>query len=276
MDKKATAMKHSNNPKKLYALITGASVGIGRALAIECAKRNLNLLLVDLPDSRLDSTIRYLEKHHSVEVHSFAIDLTLTNAPMDIYNHCKGLGITVNMLINNAGLGHLGSFCDYDYRFYENIVRLNIESVVLLTRLFLPEMRKLEYAYILNLGSLAAFYPIPFKTVYAGSKNFIYSFSRALKTELKNTPVKVSVLCPGPIMTNEEVLERIRRGGILAKMSTMRANKMAEIAISSLLRGKTVIIPGFVNKFLSNLNKITPIALSQHFLFNKFNVKSKI
>ncbi|MBS3774184.1 MAG: SDR family NAD(P)-dependent oxidoreductase [Bacteroidales bacterium] len=266
-------MEHSG---KLYTLITGASVGIGRALAIECAKRNMNLMLLDLPDSGLDSTIHYLKKNYPVEVESFALDLTTPNAPWEIYNHCRNRNITVNMLINNAGLGHQGSFCDYDYRFYENVIRLNIESVILLTRLFLPEMRKLEYAYILNLGSLAAFYPIPFKTVYAGSKNFVYSFSRALKTELKDTPVKVSVLCPGPIMTNQEVLQRIRRGGFWAKMSTMRANKMAEIAISRLLKGKTVIIPGLVNVLLSKLNAIIPGSLKQHLLYKKFNVRDKI
>lgn len=261
---------------KLYTLITGASVGIGRALAIECAKRNMNLVLVDLPDSGLDKTIYYIEGQYSIEVHSFAIDLTSPNAPLDIYNRCMELGITVNMLINNAGMGHLGSFCDYDYRFYQRILRLNIESVVVLTRLFLPDMRKLDHAYILNLGSLASFYPIPFKIVYAGSKTFVYSFSRALKTELKNTPVKVSVLCPGPIMTNQEVLERIRQGGIWAKMTTMRANKMAEIAISSLLKGKAVIIPGLVNKFISLITMVVPIGLKQRFMFRKFNVRNKI
>jgi len=262
--------------QKLYTLITGASIGIGRALAIECAKRNMNLLLVDLPDSGLDSTIRYLKKYYSVDVQSFALDLTSPNAPLDIYQRSKEMGITINMLINNAGMGHLGSFCDYEYRFYEEIIRLNIESVVILTRLFLPGMKKLDQAYVLNLGSLAAFYPIPFKTVYAGSKNFVYSFSRALKTELKNTPVKVSVLCPGPIMTNQEVLKRIRQGGIWAKITTMRANKMAEVAISNLLKGKAVIVPGLANKFISFLTKIVPVGIKQRFMFNKFNVTDKI
>ncbi len=266
-------MEHS---QKLYTLITGASVGIGRALAIECAKRDMNLVLVDLPDSGLESTIHYIEGNYPVEVQSFAIDLTSTNAPLYIYNRCKELGITVNILINNAGMGHLGSFCDYDYLFYQRILRLNIESVVLLTRLFLPDMRKLDHAYILNLGSLASFYPIPFKIVYAGSKNFVYSFSRALKTELKYTPVKVSVLCPGPIMTNQEVLQRIRQGGIWAKMTTMRANKMAEIAISRLLKGKAVIIPGLVNQLLSLIPTVIPGGMKQRFMFRKFNVKNKI
>ena len=265
-------MEHSG---KLFTLITGASVGIGRALAIECAKRDMNLMLVDLPDSALDSTIRYLKKYYSVEVESLAIDLTTPNAPMEIYKHCMEQGIMVDMLINNAGLGYLSPFCNNEYRFYEKILRLNIESVVLLTRLFLPDMKELEKAYILNLGSIASFYPIPFKIVYAGSKNFVFSFSRALKTELKNTPVKVSILCPGPILTNQEVIQRIRVGGVWARLSTMRANKVAKIAISNLLNGKTVIIPGFVNKFFSTINKIIPPNLKQRLLFNKFNVKSE-
>lgn len=265
-----------NSANKLYTLITGASVGIGRALAIECAKRNMNLVLVDLPNSRLEGTINYLKKNYPVEIESFALDLTASNAPLDIYNRCRELGITVNILINNAGMGHLGAFWDYEYRFYEKIIRLNIESVVLLTRLFLPDMKKLDHAYILNLGSLASFYPIPFKIVYSGSKNFVYIFSRALKTELKNTPVKVSVLCPGPIMTNQEVIQRIRNDGFWARVSTMRANKMAEIAISRMLKGRPVIIPGMINKLIAGIGRAIPISVKQHLLFNQFKVKNKI
>lgn len=265
-----------NGSNTHYTLITGASVGIGRALAIECAKRDMNLILVDLPESRLDSTIKYLKKNYSVDVRFFSIDLTVPNAPLEIYNRCKEWEITVNMLINNAGLGHLGSFCDYNYQFYEKIIRLNIESMVLLTRLFLPEMRKLEHAYVLNLGSTASFFPIPFKIVYAGSKSFVYSFSRALKEELKNTPVKVSVLCPGPIMTSQNKIKRIRQSGYWGKISTVRANKMAEIAITKLLNGQAVIIPGIVNKLYVKLSRILPVSLKEKILFRKFNVKEKI
>jgi len=259
-----------------FALVTGASVGIGRALAIECACRNMNLALIDLPDSCLEQTITYLRKNYSITIRSLKVDLTTPNAAEKIYHWTQKEDITVGMLINNAGKGHLGPFTDYEHTFYEKMVRLNIESVVLLTRLFLPEMKKLERAYIMNLGSIASFYPIPYKIVYAGSKSFIFSFSRALKEELRHTGVRVSVLCPGPILTNQEVIQRIRHTGFWAKLSAMQPSRMAHIAIDQLLKGNTVIIPGRVNRIFKYASAIVPTFIKQKVLVKKFNVKEKI
>jgi hypothetical protein len=272
------AAKHTcdMNKDNQFALITGASSGIGRALAVECAKRNKNLALVSLCDSGLGRFIKYLKTNYPVTIHHLEIDLTTKDAPKDIYNWCRNKNIAVNMLINNAGKGHLGPFYDYDYEFYENIIRLNIESVVLLTRLFIPELKTKQKSYILNLGSLASFYYMPYKTVYAGSKAFIYSFSKALRQELKNTTINISVLCPGPVITNQDVIVRIRRGGFWGKASSMRSSKMAKIAIDKLMKGKPVIVPGFINKFFLVLNKLTPGILKQKVIHRKFNVKNKV
>jgi len=258
------------------ALITGASKGIGRAFAIECARRGFNLALVSLPDSGLIAIKRYINKHYPVEVKSYEIDLSTSKAPQKIYNWTKEEHIKIQILINNAGLGHLGSFTDYSYEFYESIIRLNIESVVLLTKLFIPELKQQPKGYILNLGSLASFYPIPYKIVYAGSKSFVYSFSRALKSEMKKTPVKVSVLCPGPIVTSPEVIARIKQGGFWGRISSMRAQKMAKISLTALFREKAVIIPGTVNKCLSFFNSITPGSFKQKLLSRKFNVNGEV
>ena len=266
----------SLNPKPYgSALITGSSKGIGRALAIECAKRGFNLALVSLPDSGLVPIKNYINKHYSVAVKSFEIDLSSPKAPQKIYDWTKEENIKVQILINNAGLGHLGSFTDYSYEFYEKIIRLNIESVVLLTKLFIPALKEQPKGYILNLGSLASFYPIPYKIVYAGSKSFIYSFSRALKSEMKETSVNVSVLCPGPIVTSPEVIARIKQGGFWGRISSMRAQKMARISLNALFREKAVIIPGKVNKCLRIVNNIIPNSLKQKLLAKKFNVNGE-
>lgn len=261
---------------KPYTLVTGAAIGIGRALAIECARRNMNLALIDLPGSGLGKTIHHLKNNFQVDVQHLETDLTSPNSAEKIFNWSRKQNITVGMLINNAGKGYLGEFTDYDHAFYEKMVRLNIESVVVLTRLFLPEMKKLDRAYILNLGSLAAFYPIPYKIVYAGSKSFIYSFSRALKQELKHSRVTVSVLCPGPIITNQEVIMRIRQGGFWAKNSSMQPSKMAGIAMSQLLRGKPLIIPGLLNKCFRIASMLVPTKIKQAFLSRKFYVNKKM
>lgn len=265
-----------NEHPSTYALITGAAIGIGRALAVECARRGINLALIDIPGSGLQQTIEYLHKNYPVDVRYMEIDLTTPDAAYQVYTWSREQNITVGMLINNAGKGHLGSFTDYNHNFYEKLVRLNVESVVVLTRLFLPGMKKLGQAHILNLGSIASFYPMPYKIVYAGSKSFIYSFSRALKEELKHSGVTVSVLCPGPIITNQEVIQRIRRGGFWGRQSAMRPGKMARMAIDKMIRGKAVIIPGGLNKFFRTASMLVPNALKQKLLAKKFNVEEKI
>ncbi|MFP4448573.1 MAG: SDR family NAD(P)-dependent oxidoreductase [Bacteroidales bacterium] len=257
-----------------HALITGASTGIGRALAIECAKKDINLALVSLPDSGLENLIQYLNKNYSVDIKHFTIDLTSENAPNEIYEWTKKEKLEIFMLINNAGRGHLGSFLNYSYDFYKNLIRLNVESVVLLTHLFLPDLEKKQESYIMNLGSIASYYPMPYKTVYASSKGFIYSFSRGLKEELKSSNVHVSILCPGPILTSQEVIHRIRCGGFWGKASSMRSQKMARIALEKLLKKKTIIIPGTVNKFFILINRIIPTTIKQKIISKKFNVDS--
>jgi len=259
-----------------FALITGASKGIGRALAIECAKNGNNLALVALPDSGLQNVKSYISKHYSVTVRIFEIDLSTSKAPQKIYHWTQKEGIDVQILINNAGLGHLGPFIEYSYEFYEKLIHLNIESVVLLTKLFLPCIQKHKRGYILNLGSLASFYPIPFKSVYAGSKSFIYSFSRSLRSELTNTSVKVCVLCPGPIITSPVVIKRIKQGGFWGRITSMRSQKMANIAINALFKGKAVVVPGTINKLFIIIDKLIPYQIKQKILAKKFNVKEKL
>ncbi|MGM0496848.1 MAG: SDR family NAD(P)-dependent oxidoreductase [Bacteroidota bacterium] len=266
------------NPQQIsgFALITGAGKGIGRALAIECAKRGIDLALVDLPNSGLQNLIAYLNKYYRITVKSFEIDLSVAQAPKKIYQWTKDEEITVQILINNAGIGHLGPYLDYSYEFYEKIIRLNIECVVLLTRVFLPEIKQQKVGYILNVGSLASFYPIPYKTVYSSSKTFMLSFSRALRSELKKTSVKVSVLCPGPIITSIDVIARIKQGGFLNRATTMRPQRLAKIALKALFKGRAIIIPGTINNILLILNKIIPGSLQQRILTKKFHIDKKL
>ena len=131
--------------------------------------------------------------------------------------------------------------------------------MTLLTRLLLPELKKHHAAYILNVSSLAALSPVPYKTIYPASKVFIYHFTRGLRAELKNSNIRVSVLIPGPIMTNSDVTKRINGQSFYVKLSIMPAKKIAEIAIQKLLRNKAVIIPGFRNMFNSFMIHLAPV-----------------
>lgn len=257
--------------QEYYTLITGASEGIGKAMAYECGKRRMNLILTSLPGPGLQNVADIIIKQFGVKVITLEKDLTSREAPKEIYNWVKKRDLKVNMLINNAGKGCLGPFDHFSYEFYNNMMQLNMISLVLLTRLFIPEMKSYPQSYILNLGSIASFYPMPYKVIYAASKVFVYSFSRALREELKNTSVHVSVLCAGPVITSPEVLVRIRKSGFFGKASAWKPSKLAHYAIKKLLEKRPVIIPGRINMLFILLNKFLPTSYKQSFLARKFN-----
>jgi short-subunit dehydrogenase len=257
----AQARRDKMNKKKsdiLFTLITGASAGIGKALAEECAKKNRNLILISLPGENLEKLSESLRDKYKIHVKFFEIDLTQDDAPHRVYRWTLGQGLSVNRLINNAGMGYRGSFEEYSPQFFDVMMRLNMISVVTLTRLFLPELKKHEFAEILNLGSMAAFLPIPYKAVYAATKAFIYSFSIALREELRGTGVNVFILCPGSVPTNNEVKNRIETDGWLSKISLLPPQKVAQIALSKMEDRVLVIVPGLVNRIYMLLGKLVP------------------
>lgn len=252
-------MENKTGKGALFALVTGASNGIGKSIAEELASRNYNLLLVALPESNLGQAASDIKAKYDVEVYEFEIDLTAKDAPNALYTWFKKNDYKICMLVNNAGIGHEGLFESASYSFIENMMNLNMNAVVHLTYLFLPELRNCKDAYILNVGSLASFRPIPFKAIYTASKSFIFLFTRALREELLTSSIKVSVLCPGPVLTNEKVERRTNSKGAIAKMMVMTSKEVASIAIKKLLRGKPVIVPGILNRFLLIFQKFIPL-----------------
>lgn len=247
------------NNKEPFTMITGASSGIGRALAVEGAKRGWNLFLCALPGEQLKEFSEYLKERHRIEVKFFEIDLTEMGAPLKVLRGCQEQGLHVDKLINNAGIICAGgSFEKHPSFFYEKMTRLNVVSVVLLTRLFIPELKKHSNAWILNVSSAAAFLPVPYKAVYGATKAFVYSFTLALREELRGSHVKVSVLCPGSVPTNEDIQKRIAKAGKLTKISILRADRVAQIALNKMENRNGVIIPGGVNKFYIFLCHVLP------------------
>jgi short-subunit dehydrogenase len=232
---------------KPYTLITGASKGLGREIAYEFARRGNNLILVSLPGEDLQSLCKHLESKYRISASFYETDLTRKNAPLELTYWVKN-NFPVDILVNNAGLGGSIPFRDCSADYLDKIILLNVRALALITRQMLPELKKHSGAYILNVASLAAFSPIPFKTVYPASKAFVYSFTRSLQEELKGTSVNISVICPGQIMTNPDTEERIKNLGLLGKFGLLPADKVARIAVNSMLSGKKVIIPGILCK----------------------------
>ncbi len=241
-----------------YTLITGASEGLGKALAIECARRNMNLILVALPDSGLQQVRDYLLKNFDVDVIAIDQDLTAPDSAGSLLRIVQQTGIEINMLINNAGLGNTQLFESADRCFFEKQIRINVIATTALTHAFLPLLRRHNRSYILNVSSLACFFAIPLKQVYGGTKSFIYFFSKSLAAELAPYNITVSVLCPGGINTNPAQTMLNKSGTKISLLSLMNPEDVAPIAIDGLLRGKMVIIPGRLNRLFKTLSHITP------------------
>ncbi|MBS1916070.1 MAG: SDR family NAD(P)-dependent oxidoreductase [Bacteroidetes bacterium] len=241
-----------------YTLITGASEGLGKALAIECASRKMNLILVALPDSGLRELANFIHKNFMTEVIFFEKDLSIASSCYDLFSAIKNLNLQVQVLINNAGIGGTQLFSEGRPDVYEKQINLNVLATTIITRLFLHSLEKNTPSYILNVGSMASFFSLPKKQVYGGTKSYILSFSKSLRKELKRDNIFVSVLCPGGINTNLPVTMLNKSGTWLSQISVMNPEDVAPIAITGLLKGKEVIIPGTINNFYMFLDKVLP------------------
>jgi len=242
-----------------YALVTGASKGLGYHLAFELARRNYNLLLVSLHDEGLDEMTSNLKRKFGIDVQFMESDLSINQSVYDIANWANKFPVSV--LVNNAGVGGTKAFDSASSDYLEQIIDINVRTTTILTHQLLPLLKKQTQGFILNVASMASFSPIAYKTVYPASKAFIWNFSRCLYQELKNTNVFVSVIHPGPMKTNPDVTARIEKQGFFGKIGLLSTEKMAEIAIRQLLRRDNLVIPGFLNKINWLIMQIVPIWL---------------
>ncbi|MBN1820637.1 MAG: SDR family NAD(P)-dependent oxidoreductase [Prolixibacteraceae bacterium] len=256
-----------------YTIITGAAKGLGRAFATECARLGMNLILTALPGENIEVFARKLETGFRTKNHYYETDLTKPGSVEELATWISN-SFCVNMLINNAGVGGTKAFLNVSTEYIDQIVLLNMRALVVLTRLLLPELRKNPRAYILNIASMASFGPMPYKTVYPASKAFVYSFSRGLSTELRETGIIVSVAHPGGMKTNPEVTRRIENHGRLIQSTTLPVEKVAKICIRKLMMGKKLIIPGTMNKLSWLLMKIIPVQL--RLLLMKNSLKNEL
>jgi short-subunit dehydrogenase len=230
------------------ALITGASGGIGLALAKVHASNGGDLVLVARSAEKLDALKVELESKHHVKVHVIQKDLSLHGSAYDIYNKVNDLNIEIEYLINNAGFGDFRIFSDSDWPKQEKMINLNITALTHLTRLYLPHMISRGHGRIMNVASVASFCPGPTMSVYFASKAYVLSFSEALAEELKGTGVTVTALCPGPTQSNFHAVAVDGRTPKNRKMPT--AEEVAGYGYRAMEKGKVVAVPGAGNKFL--------------------------
>lgn len=246
-----------NKPLKSYALITGASAGTGKQIAVECAKRGYNLFLVSLPDTGLESFASELRLTYPVDVQYLSIDLTKSESPQEVFDYSKQNNLTIKILVNNAGLGFNGKLENLTSGLIDTMILLNIRASTLLIFLFLPEMKNLQRAYILNISSFAGLTPLPNKCVYAATKTYLLFLTQALNVELKGTGVSATSVHPNGI-TSERAIEIVKKSGFLGRISALTPEKVAKDSLDNMFAGNKFVIPGLFNKFYYSLGSLLP------------------
>lgn len=243
------------------ALVTGASSGIGTELARIHAEHGGDLIIVARRQERLESLKAELENAHGVTVHVLVQDLARADAAKQIREEVRSRGLRVDYLVNNAGFGYRGFFHEQDWATNEAMIEVNVFAVTALTRLFLPEMIARGSGRILNVASMAGFLPGPLHAVYYASKAFVISFSEAIANELADAGVSVTALCPGP--TETEFMQRAHMQGVRPAKIAASARHVAEIGYKAMLRGRTVAVPGLLNKLvIHGLLRLSPRGLT--------------
>lgn len=231
-----------------YALITGASKGIGKSIALSLAASGYNLLLIARSETELKDLSVQLQSQYKISVLYLVIDLSDKNAPTRIAQWCLKNVSSLSILINNAGYGLWGNFDKLNIQDQLNMLQLNINAVIELTYHLLPELHRQPQSYILNISSTAAYQALPTLALYAASKTFILSYSRALSYELRKSTISVSCLCPGPTATGFASRAGMDALAELAEKFNMTPKDVAEAGLKGMFRKKTEIIPGFLNK----------------------------
>jgi uncharacterized protein len=238
-----------------WALVTGASAGIGEAIAVELAEAGVNLALTARRRERLDLLAERLSSRHSIEAQVIVADLTLPQSPQQIFDATEGAGLAVDVLVNNAGFGEYGEFLRSSVETQVNMVQVNCAAVVHLTRLFLPRMVERRRGGVLIVASTASYQPVPYLATYGATKAFDRMLAEALAEEMKRHGVRVSALCPGPTESEFAQVAGERKGDPRKPQS---AAEVARSGLEGLAQGRHWVIPYFAGRLQVFAQRFVP------------------
>lgn len=251
------------------ALITGASNGIGLELARLHAQKGGDLVLVARSENKLNQLKDELEQNYNVKTHVLALDLTEDNAAQQVFEQTEQAGLTIDILINNAGFGGHGKFHERQFEQDHSMMQLNMVALTQLTHLYMQGMVKRNKGQILNVSSTASFMPGPLQAVYYATKAFVTSFSQAIAEELSDTNVTVTALCPGAVATGFVKAGDLE--GLDAWDKAATAESVAKVGYKAMEKGQLVAINEKALQFLINwiiplLPRKTVLKLSRQFM----------
>ena len=239
-----------------YAVVTGASTGLGKEIALNIASRGINTILVALPGENLKDVSEMCRAKGTDSV-CFELDLTDFNALKEMTDSINS-SYKVFALINNAGFGGSSLLTKVPFDYIRTMIQLNAGATALMTKQLLDNMLENDKSYVLNISSMASLIPCGCKTVYPASKAFVRYFSVGLREEVRGTGMSVSVAIPGPMETKPEIIARIRKHRHSGKLLTIPLPQIAEKCVSGMFARKRTIVVGLANKFSSVALKFVP------------------
>jgi len=244
----------------LTALITGASGGIGREIALYIASMGADLILVARNGDKLKETADMATEKYGAKSEIITADLSREGAAQKLYDEVKHKSLKTDILINNAGYGLHGFFNNVPLEKHSAMLRLNIIALTELTGLFLEDMKKRNSGHILLTASTAAFQATPDYADYGASKAFVLHFGEALRFELKkqNLNIGCTVLCPGPTATSFFKTSEHGKAGLIIRLLMMKPDKVARIGVKAMLKNKPFVISGFWNKVMAFSSRFMP------------------
>ena len=238
-----------------WAVVTGASAGIGMTLARQLAAGGAHLVLTARRKDRLDELAARLHAEHGTSVEVCVADLAQPGAPEELFAFTRGKGIAVDVLVNNAGFGAYGAFQEIPLRRQLEMVQVNVAAVIHLTHLYLPAMLERRRGYILILASTAGFQAVPYISAYAATKSFDLFFAEALAEEVRSAGVHVTALCPGATSTE---FQEVAAQPDYAFRSPENPEAVARVGLDALARGKSVVISGARNFVMQQSQRLAP------------------
>lgn len=255
-------------------LVTGASRGIGLALAREFAAHGHNLALTSRSAAELVSLADTLRREFNIHVWCWPCDLSDRTAPTYLLTQCQRAGLDVDILVNNAAFGAYGPFIETDMALDLELLQLNVVSVMQLTKLFLAPMVARDRGHILNVASTGAFRPGPLMATYYASKAALVSWSLAIAHELSATGIRVTTLCPGPTESSFGERAGLQRSRISDKTGlVMTAERVAHLGYRGCMRGRGLVIPGWINHLQANAARFLPRWLVARLVFTMLQPK---
>ena len=252
---------------KKYALITGASGGIGYDLAKIAGADGRNLILVARSAEKLNTLAVELRKNNDSEVVTIAVDLSDEKGVNKLLDEIASQNLKVDILVNNAGFGDFGDFSKADLSKNMEMIRLNIGALTQLTHAIMQQMIGSGKGRIMNVASTAAFLPGPGMAVYYASKAYVLSFSEALSRELKGSGVTITTLCPGPTDTSFATAAGLGKSLMHRMLPPATSAEVAKAGYKAMMKGKTIEIPGFMNKLTARTPRLTPRSIVRDMIY---------